>query len=143
MINPGYKRGYRADIELSSALIHQSGITSSHGFSYGNGLYIGGGAGFGAEFVPDFNAVPTYTIPVFADIKYSFLKTMTSPFVSLKAGGVVDITNTGIRAFANPSIGVDIARFSIKAGYEYQLGVWKHLNGKHIHKVKIGVAYTF
>ncbi len=48
MINVGYDRGYRADIELSWANKSVWGITSSHGFSFGNGLYVGGGAGFGA-----------------------------------------------------------------------------------------------
>ena len=46
MVNVGYDRGYRADIELSWANKSVWGITSSHGFSFGNGLYVGGGAGF-------------------------------------------------------------------------------------------------
>jgi len=78
MVNVGYDRGYRADVELSWANKSVWGITSSHGFSFGNGLYVGGGAGF-----------------------------------------------------------------SLKAGYEYQLGFWGHLDGKYIHNVKLGVAYTF
>ena len=52
-------------------------------------------------------------------------------------------TNKGIRTFANPAVGLDIARFSLKVGYEYQLGFWGHLDGKHMHNVKLGVAYTF
>ena len=44
MIIVGYNRGYRADIELSWANKSVWGITSSHGFSFGNGLYVGGGA---------------------------------------------------------------------------------------------------
>ena len=51
MINVGYNRGYRADIELSWANKSVWGITSSHGFSFGNGLYVGGGAGFSAELI--------------------------------------------------------------------------------------------
>ena len=150
MINVGYNRGYRADIELSWANKSVWGITSSHGFSFGNGLYVGGGAGFGAELtknpvatasVADWNA--SYFVPVFADIKYSFTKTLAAPFVSLKGGAIADITNKGIRTFANPAVGLDIARFSLKIGYEYQLGFWGHLDGKHMHNVKLGVAYTF
>ena len=49
MVNEGYNRGYRADVELSWANKSVWGITSSHGFSFGNGIYVGGGAGFGAE----------------------------------------------------------------------------------------------
>ena len=164
MINVGYNRGYRADIELSWADKSVWGITSSHGFSFGNGLYVGGGAGFGAEltknpvatasvaddvidpeysYTPESNWNASYLVPVFANIKYSFLNTLATPFVSLKGGAVADITNKGIRTFANPAVGLDIARFSLKVGYEYQLGFWGHLDGKHMHNIKLGVAYTF
>ena len=164
MINVGYNRGYRADIELSWADKSVWGITSSHGFSFGNGIYVGGGAGFGAELTknpvatasvaddvidPEYSYTPeadwnaSYFVPVFADIKYSFTKTLASPFVSLKGGAVADITNKGIRTFANPAVGLDIARFSLKVGYEYQLGFWGHLDGEHMHNIKLGVSYTF
>ena len=148
MVNVGYNRGYRADIELSWANMSVWGITSSHGFSFGNGLYVGGGAGFGAEltkqaYTLQSNWNASYFVPVFADIKYSFSKTLAAPFVSLKGGAIADITNKGIRTFANPAVGLDIARFSFKVGYEYQLGFWGHLDGKHMHNVKLGVAYTF
>ena len=148
MINEGYDRGYRADIELSWANKSVWGITSSHGFSFGNGLYVGGGAGFGAELfkkakTPESNWNASYFVPVFADIKYSFTKTQVAPFVSMKGGAIADITNKGIRTFANPAIGLAIARFSIKVGYEYQLGFWGYLDGTHMHNVKLGVAYTF
>ncbi len=162
MVNVGYNRGYRADIELSWANESVWGITSSHGFSFGNGLYVGGGAGFGAEltknttarvsddvidpeysYTPDSNWNASYFVPVFADIKYSFTKTLASPFVSLRGGAIADITNVGVRTFASPAVGLDIARFSLKVGYEYQLGFWGHLDGKHMHNVKLGVAYTF
>ena len=148
MVNTGYNRGYRADIELSWANKSVWGISSSHGFSFGNGLYVGGGAGFGAELTkntdtPESNWNASYFVPVFADIKYLFTKTVVTPFVSLKGGAIADITNKGIRTFANPAVGLDIARFSLKVGYEYQLGFWGHLDGKHMHNLKLGVAYTF
>ncbi len=164
MVNVGYNKGYRGDIELSWADKSVWSITSSHGFSFGNGLYVGGGAGFEAEltknsaatasvaddvinpenpYTPESNWNASYFVPVFADIKYSFMKTLASPFVSLKGGVIADITNNGIRTFANPAVGIDIARFSLKAGYEYQLGFWGHLDGKHMHNVKLGVTYTF
>lgn len=138
-----YKRGYRADVELSCAIPDTWGITTSHGFSFGNGLYVGGGAGFSAEFLPDYDAKPTYLVPVFADLKYSFLNKLASPFVNFRTGGYADVTNTGIRYFLNPSVGVDIKRFAIKVGYEYQVGVWKNSLGTNKHNVKCGVAFTF
>ena len=162
MVNVGYNRGYRADIELSWANKSIWGITSSHGFSFGNGLYVGAGAGFEAEltkntatrtagnlidpeysYTPESNWNASYFVPVFADIKYSFTKSLASPFVSLKGGAIADITNLGVRTFASPAVGLDIARFSLKVGYEYQLGFWGHLDGEHMHNIKLGVAYTF
>ena len=148
MINVGYDRGYRADIELSWAGKSVWGIASSHGFSFGNGLYVGGGAGFGAELTKQADTSKSswnasYFVPVFADIKYSFMKTLASPFVSLRGGAIADITNLGVRTFASPAVGLDIARFSLKVGYEYQLGFWGYLDGKHMHNVRLGVAYTF
>ena len=148
MVNVGYDRGYRADIELSWANKSVWGISSSHGFSFGNGLYVGGGAGFGAELTKntdtsESNWNASYFVPVFADIKYSFSKRLAAPFVSLKGGAIADITNKGIRTYVNPAVGLDIARFSLKVGYEYQLGFLGHLDGKHMHNVKLGVAYTF
>jgi len=62
---------------------------------------------------------------------------------ALSAQNNADITNKGIRTFANPAIGLDIARFSLKVGYEYQLGFRGHLDGEHMHNIKLGVAYTF
>ena len=164
MVNVGYDRGYRADIELSWSNKSVWNISSSHGFSFGNGLYVGGGAGFGAEltknlvatasvaddvidpeysYTPESNWIASYFVPVFADIKYSFMKTFVTPFISMKGGAIADITNKGIRTFANPSVGLDIARFSLKVGYEYQLGFWGHLDGEHMHNIKLGVSYTF
>ena len=43
-----YERGYRADIALSTSISEQYSITTSHGYSCGNGLYVGGGVGFTA-----------------------------------------------------------------------------------------------
>ena len=53
------------------------------------------------------------------------------------------MTNVGIRYFVAPSIGVDIARFAIKVGYEYQVGVWNNSLGVNRHNVVSGVAFTF
>ena len=164
MVNVGYEKGYRADVELSWSNRSLWGISSSHGVSFGNGLYVGAGAGFSAELTrntaaasrmaddvidPEYSYTPqsnwkgSFITPVFADVKYSFMKTLATPFVSMKGGAIADITNAGVRLFASPAVGLDIARFSIKVGYEYQLGVWGYLDGQNLHNVKLGVAYTF
>ena len=71
MLNVGYDRGYRADIELSWANKSVWGITSSHGFSFGNGLYVGGGAGFGAELSKN-TAVVARVADEVIDPEYSY-----------------------------------------------------------------------
>ena len=108
-------------------------------------MYVGGGAGFTAEFT-DYKTKPAFLLPLFADVKYSFLNKLATPYVSVKAGGYADVTSTkvqGIRTFANPAIGIDIHRFSLEVGYEYQLGCWGYKNGEHIHQVKCSVGFSF
>ncbi|MBQ7811117.1 MAG: hypothetical protein IJ394_01010 [Bacteroidales bacterium] len=134
-----YRKHYRADIGLSWTNPNIWGITSSHGYSFGNGLYVGGGFGFAAEM----SKSTTYLVPVFADVKYSFINKLASPFVSLRAGSYADITNTGLRAFVNPAVGIDISRFSINVGYEYQVGFWKYGLGEDSHRIRLGVGFTF
>lgn len=157
-----YSKHYRADVELAWRSRNMWEISSSHGYSFGNGLYVGGGAGFGAElqknakiaaledeidpeysYTPESNWKATYLIPVFADVKYSFINLKASPFVSLRVGGYADVTNSGIRTFANPAIGLDLCRFSIKVGYEYQLGCWGYGKNEQKHSVKLGLGFTF
>ncbi|MCM1176494.1 MAG: hypothetical protein NC308_02450 [Clostridium sp.] len=52
--NSSYRKGYRADVEIGTK-IYGKGIgnaymaTTSHGYSFGNGLYAGGGIGLGIE----------------------------------------------------------------------------------------------
>ena len=54
-----YNKSYRADVELTWQNPHTWGIASSHGYSVGNGLYVGGGAGFTAEFT-DYKKKPAF-----------------------------------------------------------------------------------
>ena len=61
----------------------------------------------------------------------------------MSTGAYIDITNIGVRYFVNPSLGVDIDRFAIKVGYEYQIGVQQHNNMLNRHNAKIGVSFTF
>ena len=143
--SPMFDKSYRADVELTWQNPHTWGIATSHGYSFGNGLYVGGGAGFIAEFM-NYKTKPTFLLPLFADVKYSFFNKLVTPYVSVKVGGYADVTSTkvqGIRTFANPAIGIDIHRFSFEVGYEYQLGCWGYKNGEHIHQVKCSVGFSF
>lgn len=159
MTNVGYRTGYRADIELSWDSSKCWNISSSHGFSFGNGLYVGGGVGFGAVLTkmeqntksidsngtqhPESTWDAKYSIPMFADVKYSFMKSFVTPFVDLRGGAIADITDSGASLFINPAVGVDIARFSLKVGYERQLGCWGLLDNTKANIVKLSIGYTF
>jgi hypothetical protein len=159
MTNVGYRTCYRADVELAWDSSKHWSISSSHGFSFGNGLYVGGGAGFGAalfkmeqkamsdntenNYQPENSWNASYSVPLFAEVKYSFMRSFATPFIDLRGGAIADITDSGASLFINPAIGVDIARFSIKVGYERQSGVWGSLDNTKANIVKLSIGYTF
>lgn len=135
-----YRTGYRGDIELSGSFDKQFLITTTHGMTFGNGLFAGAGVGFGADL-----AAPQktqYVAPFYAAVKYDFLNYLCTPFVALKAGGVVDLgQQLGLRVMLNPTIGVDIDRVSLYVGYDWQYGV-VHSAARMSH-VKLGVSVAF
>ena len=159
MTNVGYHRGYRADVELAWDSSKHWSISTSHGFSFGNGLYVGGGVGFSAAltkadkntkssntegaYQPESKWDAKYYTPMFAEVKYSFMKSFATPFIDLRGGAIADITDSGASLFINPAIGVDIARFSIKVGYELQSGFWGSLDNTKASNVKLSIGYTF
>lgn len=119
--NRMFRRGYRADIQLEANTYQQSFISTSHGYSFGNGFYIGGGAAFGVEFQPDFEADPFYLSSLFVDGKYTLTQWRVAPFVALRTGSVITIEdNPAGRFFINPAVGVDWGHISLRVGYEYQ-----------------------
>ena len=140
--NLNYDRGYTFDVELSCSLPTLWEFSTSHGYSFGNGLYVGGGAGFYAEYVPDYKATPTLYTPAFADVKYNITNTLVSPFISLRGGVDFDVCRTGMNINLNPAVGLDISRFFINFGYDTHLGVWRHSKGTNSHYFKIGIGVT-
>ena len=93
-------------------------FSAVHGYSFGNGLYVGGGIGLGFDTV--YADKTSVIIPVFAEVKYSFLDKFDSPFVSVRLGEYADCTNYGLGFYFNPAVGVDLGRFNLKLGYELQ-----------------------
>lgn len=125
--NSSYKKGYKADVEIGTK-IYSKGTgnaymaTTSHGYAFGNGLYVGGGIGIGVETHGMLDhSEARICVPVFADVKYSFINRLASPFVSIKAGGYYDYTQCGIGYFVRPAVGVDIWRFSLNVGIDYMM----------------------
>ena len=139
-----YERGYRADIALSTSISEQYSITTSHGYSFGNGLYVGGGVGFTAETFLNFEDEPHYLVPLFADVKYTFLNKRVSPFVSARVGGIFNTEYRMNRMLINPMVGIDVRHFSIGLGYELQHNFKGLIENKaSMHNVRLSVGYTF
>lgn len=122
LVNKSREKGYSANVEIGGTFIDSFGfrpeLLTSHGYSFGNGLYVGGGIGLGYESWEIRNRNNRIFLPFFADVKYSFLKRAVSPFVSMKAGGMLDCSGLGIGYMLMPSIGVDLWRFSLSVGYQ-------------------------
>ena len=107
------KIGYVGNVGISvSAQGPGCDILTSHGYSFGNGLWMGGGTGVS---VSDYYR--GIYLPIFAETKYSFTpERKVSPFVDCKLGYLVRELNR-IYAFASPAVGVDIDRWSVFASY--------------------------
>ena len=139
-----YERGYRADIAVSTSISEQYTLSTSHGFSFGNGLYMGGGVGFTAETFLNFEDAPHYLVPLFADVKYTFLNKRVSPFVSTRVGGVFNTEYKMNRMLINPMVGINVRHFTVGLGYELQhafKGVIE--NSASRNNVHLRVGYTF
>lgn len=115
-----YNRGYKANIQASVLFANNSelsSISSSHGYSFGNGLYLSGGTGIVYSPLHKLNVKNQIIIPFFGEIKYSFLKNaIVSPFVDLVAGGAYNYSSYGTGYLLKPSIGLDVWRFSASVG---------------------------
>lgn len=120
-----YKEGYRGNVGLG--VVNVAGenmfegraiLETNHGYSFGNGLYAGGGIGFYGHSDSKFAFIPIY-----AEGKFNFPNFIVSPFVDARIGVmcVADTeTKTSTAAFmVTPMVGVDIWRFSLAWFYQF------------------------
>jgi len=117
-------------------------VSTAHGYRFNP--YIFAGLGVGIHYYDDRDLV----LPVFANFRYSMLKTMTSPFIDLKGGysfrlsgvfedGLYFAPSVGLRFMAINNV---ITNFSI--GYTYQmLGVYDSTTVSYISRSAGGVAF--
>ena len=139
-----YERGYRVDIAVSTSISEQYTLSTSHGFSFGNGLYVGGGVGFTVETFLNFEDAPHYLVPLFADVKYTFLNKRVSPFVSARVGGVFNTEYKMNRMLINPMVGINVRHFTVGLGYELQHAFKGVIENKaSMHNVHLRLGYTF
>ena len=140
---------YRIFQEALSSIRQNKARSALSGFGVAWGIFIltvllGVGDGIGLYITPvEMGGYKTrYQVPIFAEIKYSFLDRLVSPFVDLKAGGFYDYTLGGAGYMIRPSIGVDIWRFSVSAGWDHNRFRWQNggLGNPGWH---VGVSYNF
>lgn len=104
------EKGYVGNVGMSVSASFGLGadLFTSHGYSFGNGLWMGGGTGLA------FPSMYDVFLPLFTEVKYSFITNqMASPFVSAKVGFMTNLDET--LTIINPAFGVDLDRFSIFA----------------------------
>lgn len=104
------EKGYVGNVGMSVSASFGLGadLFTSHGYSFGNGLWMGGGTGLA------FPSAYDIFLPLYTEVKYSFMADeMASPFVSAKLGFMTNLDET--LTILNPAFGVDLDRFSIFA----------------------------
>lgn len=103
-------RGYVGNVGLSVSAGYGVGadLFTSHGYSFGNGLWVGGGTGL------SFPSPYDLFLPLYSEVKYSFLADrLASPFLSARVGAMTNFDEC--RMILNPAVGVDIKRFTVFA----------------------------
>lgn len=139
-----YYKGYRANVQAGYMFEghHPTySLSSSHGYSFGNGLYIGGGSGLFLNTL-DYGEGSRFMIPLFAEVKYSFLNRKVSPYVDFKAGLLGDLTKKGFGRVINPMIGVDVGRFSLGIGTQYMMCGYGNISLGN-SGITLGLSYNF
>ena len=103
-------RGYvgNVGVSVSGGLGVGVDLFTSHGYSFGNGLWLGGGTGLA------FPSPYDLFLPLYSEAKYSFtIDRKISPFLGAKVGVMTNFEDSLM--IVNPAIGVDIKRFTVFA----------------------------
>lgn len=149
-----FRKGYRGDVSLGGSVGVTKGVRNDafsfstiHGYSFGDGVFVGAGVGV--------NLLTTdqVTIPVYVVGKYTFLDNNITPFVDCRVGAEAVVYNLDKgRAFiVSPAIGVDLGRFSIRAGYLCEAGRYSYYDKSNpgnvtlfkLHSVTVSAAVAF
>ena len=122
--NPYYERGYKADLQVGVSparnyIVANSTLTTSHGYCFGNGLFVGGGTGVYVDRRGIDMKKARILLPVYGEVTYSFMNRMASPLIGVRGGALSDYTIRGAGFFVRPYIGVNIWRMTLTAGIEY------------------------
>ena len=123
--NHAFRKGYCGDVSMGGLIgINKDlrndavSLSTTHGYSYGDGFYIGAGAGVNILFSEG------VTIPVFAVGKYNFIDNNISPFVDCRIGAEILIQDgdSGIAFITSPGFGIDFRKLTLRAAYLCEAG---------------------
>ena len=123
-------KGYVGNLSITVTPQLEFGVDvmTSHGYSFGNGLWIGGGAG--VSYAGYYDGI---FLPIYTEAKFTFMKDMkASPFVDCKFGIMTDTEN--FHTLFSPTFGVDINRISVFALYN----MWSN-----VRSFNLGFAVNF
>lgn len=129
--NTAHKQGYHFNVELGMGVDNQMYFSTSHGYNFGNGLFVGGGAQFMERWDNEwFDGTSKSITPVFGEVRYSLLNSLFSPYFDFRAGAAINITDENVGAMIVPSVGLDISCVSLGVGYTWITGKsqWNGLN---------------
>ena len=149
-----FRKGYRGDVALGGAVGITKGVrndafslSTTHGYSFGDGLFVGAGAGLNVLTSAE------VTIPVYFVGKYTFMDNRISPFMDCRVGWEALVYNRdhGVAFVVSPAVGVDLGRFSLRAGYLCEAGRYVQrgslgqdvVSAMKLHSVTITAAVAF
>ena len=117
-----FRRGYRGNLEIGNYAVFGKDkvggiaqMTTTQGFSFGDGAFVGLGLGLGV----DLNG--SFFFPVFLDAKYNFIDRRTSPFAAVRTGLRYGPDEEYVSYGISLGGGMDFGRYSIRVGYEYSV----------------------
>lgn len=126
--NRAWKKGYHGNLELGASAMTLKTMGSSsaepdevirlsttHGYAFGNGVFIGAGAGCNFLLIENVQFAS-----VFMDVKYNFVDASASPFIEGRTGYnyCTSQKNETGGLFVSTAAGVDFGRMSARIGYE-------------------------
>lgn len=134
-----FEKGYRGNISLTGNfgvnrhLINNGvEITTSHGYSFGDGMYIGGGIGVNLSMNNYMD------IPVYFDIKYNITDWKLSPYVDCRTGFVIWGDTAELAFMASPGVGFDYRKMSFRTGYKCEA-----VSNFKFHTISVGISVNF
>lgn len=134
-----FKQGYRGNVGIGVGFPDGGNtgimVETTHGYSFGNGLFVGGGVGF-QNYGGDVSLIPLYV-----DGKFSFLEgRKVCPFVELRLGPSFWVGEgasvTGF--YFSPRAGIDFWRLSAALSYDRF-----SVNGASAGVFGISIAFNF